>query len=284
MTERFLKLILSAELDYLQENHPNAFLLLILIAKRARRYDGNPDELVIGEAYIGDYEKAGIATRQQYRTALDVLTMRSHIIKVETCRTRQKSTTGSTTKGTKVKILRSDVCDINPEYNNHLINHRATTDQPPTNHEQERTRKNKKEKKEQQPPVDVLSCLIPLQIPEKEKQRISRQNQLQEKVVIDAVNVVTQSTFEHEESLLKSLNAAIKGKWKLRQASNDIVENKTISKRLENVDHPYKFIAAIEGLEIIIGSQTRFIPYKKSAESFLTDLEEIGRVNIGALT
>lgn len=281
MPERFLKLILSSELDFLQENHPNAFLLLILIAKRARRYDGDPDDLVIGEAYIGDFEKAGIATRQQYRTALDVLTMRSHIIKVETCRTRKKSTNGTTTKGTKVKILRSDVCDINPDYGNHRINHRPTTDQPPTNHEQERTRKNNKEK-EQQPAV-VFSCLIPLEIPESEKQRISKQYSLKENIVIDAVGVVTHPNFEPEVSLLKSLNAALKGEWKRRDAIDDTLQNKEFSRTLENINHPYKFIAALEGLEIIIGSQTKFINYKKSTDIFLKEVEQIGRVNIGAL-
>ena len=143
--DRFIKFIHSEESDYLLENYPNAFLLLSLIAGRARRVSGKPDGLEIGECYIGDYEKAGIQSRQSYRTALSILETRLHIKKVESCRTRKKSTTGSTTGsttvGTKVKLLRSDVWDINPEINNHLnphhTNHRPTTDQPPTNHEQE---------------------------------------------------------------------------------------------------------------------------------------------------
>lgn len=131
MSERFLKLIMSKEFDYLLSKHPNAFLLLVLIGSRARRYDGEPDGLIIGDALIGDYEACGL-TRQEYRTALDILERRCHIRIVETCRTRQKSTNGSTTKGTKVRILRSDVCDINPEYHNQSTNHRPTTDQPRT--------------------------------------------------------------------------------------------------------------------------------------------------------
>jgi len=155
MSERFLKLISSTESDFLQEKHPNDFLLLILIAKRARRMDGHPDGLTIGQAHIGDFEKSGIASRQQYRTALDVLIKRAHVVVIETCRSRsaveaktsrlQKSTISSTTKGTLVRILRSDVCDINPNYDNHLSNHRPTTDQP-------RTRKNKTEE-------DVSVCM-----------------------------------------------------------------------------------------------------------------------------
>lgn len=144
---RFIKFIPSEESDYLQENHPNAFLLLCLIAKRARRISGQPDGLEIGEAHIGDYEKAGLNTRGQYRHALEILIGRAHIKKVETCRTRKKATTGATTEGTKVKLLRSDVWDINSDCSNHHDNHRTTTEQPPNNHEQERTRKNKKEKR-----------------------------------------------------------------------------------------------------------------------------------------
>lgn len=143
---RFIKFIPSEESSYLRENHPNAFLLLSLIAERARRVAGKPDGLEIGEAHIGDYKKAGIESRQKYRTALEILEIRGHVKKVETCRNRKKSTTGTTTEGTKVKILKSDVWDINCVDDNHINNHRATTGQPPSNHEEERTRKNKKEK------------------------------------------------------------------------------------------------------------------------------------------
>jgi len=152
--ERFIKFIPSEESDYLQENHPNAFLLLCLIARRARRTSGNPDGLEIGEAHIGDYKKSGIETRDKYRTALDVLIRRSHIDITETCRTRKicptKTPTGSTTIGTKIKLLRSDVWDINSEVinqqNPHPIPHRTPTEPPPNPHEQERKRKKKNEK------------------------------------------------------------------------------------------------------------------------------------------
>jgi hypothetical protein len=122
---RFIKFIPSEEADYLQENHPNAFLLLSLIAKRARRIAGKPDGLEIGEAHIGDYWKAGIESERKYRTAKSLLELRGHIKICETCRTRkslhnlhesptvEKATTKTTTKGTLVKLLNSDIWEIN---------------------------------------------------------------------------------------------------------------------------------------------------------------------------
>ena len=89
-------------------------------------------------------------TRQEYRTALNVLIVKGILEKIENCRNRKKSTTGSTTIGTLVKLCNSDIYDINFEEANHRPHHRPTTDQPPTNHEQERIRKKKKE--EEQPP------------------------------------------------------------------------------------------------------------------------------------
>jgi len=121
---------------WLMANHPNAYLLLNLVAMRAQRTPNAPSGLVIGEALIGDYEAIG-ATRQQYRTALSVLVRMKYLTISETCRTRKKSTTATTTIGTKVKLISSEIWDINPDFNNHPINHRPTTDQPPTNHEQE---------------------------------------------------------------------------------------------------------------------------------------------------
>ena len=180
--ERFIKFITSEESEYLQENYPNAFLLLCLIARRARRLGGHPDGLEIGEAHIGDFNKAGIETRGQYRQALDILIKRAHIKKVETCRTRQKTTTGTTTKGTKVKLLRSDVWDINSEDNNHRNDQRATTEQPPSNHEQERTRKKKKEKKVNTPPIFLIERRKDVSTSEEDH------NKLVEKYGIDFVN------------------------------------------------------------------------------------------------
>ncbi len=144
---RFIKFIPSKESNFFLEHHPNAFLLLALIATRARRISGNPDGLEIGEARIGDYSKCGIESRKKYRTALELLIKKKIIEKVETCRTRQKSATGTTTVGTKVKLLRSDIWDINSEDSNHRLGHRGATEGPPMGHEQERIRKKKNDKK-----------------------------------------------------------------------------------------------------------------------------------------
>lgn len=136
VSERFIKLNECEATYWLMANHPVAYLLLNLIALRAQRKSNHPSGLCVGEAFTGDYESIG-STRQQYRTALEVLTRLKYIAIVETCRTRKKSTTGTATKGTKVKLLSSEIWDINLETCNHRINHRPTTDQPPTNHEQE---------------------------------------------------------------------------------------------------------------------------------------------------
>jgi hypothetical protein len=140
MSEKFLQLNIENELhhpgDWLAINHPNAFILLYFIARRARRVTGLIDGLEIGMAQIGDWEKIGLS-RQNYRTALKVLTANKFIKIIETNRTRKKATTGLTTEGTLVRILDTRIWDINPKSPNHRSNHCLTTDQPLPNHEEE---------------------------------------------------------------------------------------------------------------------------------------------------
>ena len=149
MAEKFLKLIRSDFLLWLMRNHPWAYLLLNLIALRSCRTLPNNDGLKIGEAFIGDHESIG-ATRGQYRHALKILQQQATIEIIETCRNREKTTTGTTTIGTKVKLLNSRVWDINFDDSNHRNNQPTTTEQPPNNHEEERliTVKTKIEDKE----------------------------------------------------------------------------------------------------------------------------------------
>jgi hypothetical protein len=136
--ERFIKFIPSEEALYLQKHHPNAMLLLMYIAIRARRTSGSPEGLEIGEAFIGDYKEAGIKSEMKYRTAKKVLEKQQHIQISETCRKRnRKVTTKVTTKGTKVKLLKSNIWDINEMKDNDHINDRITTEQRPDNDEQE---------------------------------------------------------------------------------------------------------------------------------------------------
>ena len=134
---RFIKFIPSEEAMYLVIHKPNAFKLLTIIANRARRESGNPDGLLPGQCHIGDWKAIGL-TEQEYRTAKIILIKRAHIKIVETCRTRKKSTTGTTTNGTLVSLISLSVYDINSKSIDDRINDRATT-------EQRRTRKNKKE-------------------------------------------------------------------------------------------------------------------------------------------
>ena len=171
---RFIKFIDSEESHYLLKHHPNAFLLLSLIALRARRTSGAPDGCEIGEAHIGDYQECGIETRDKYRHALKVLTARAHIDITETCRNRKKAPTGTptgtptviNTLGTKVKLLKSSVWDINlqpdfstnPHQNPHINPHSTPTQPPPNPHEQEcKEDKNvkKKEKIKKETPTQI---------------------------------------------------------------------------------------------------------------------------------
>ena len=70
----------SNEFRYLMKHQPNAFVLLCLIASRARYHDEKGDDsLQINEAYIGDHDSCGL-TRGEYRTAIKVLEAREHII------------------------------------------------------------------------------------------------------------------------------------------------------------------------------------------------------------
>jgi len=83
------------------------------------------------------------ATRGQYREAVKTLTRLNFIEIIETCRTRKKARTdqeqtkiknttiGTTTVGTKVKLINSTIWDINFDDNNHRNNHPTTTEQPP---------------------------------------------------------------------------------------------------------------------------------------------------------
>lgn len=186
MSSRFIKFIPSEESMYLVIKKPNSFLLLTIIAERARRENGHPDGLTEGQCHLGDWKKCGL-TRQEYRTALEVLEKRNHIKKVESNRTRKKSTTGSTTEGTLVELISLTVYDINKESSNHLINHCPTTAQPLPNHKEERRRSIKKEERKDKdrptPPTSskkessssFFDSLKEIDIPEHKKMELSEQ-------------------------------------------------------------------------------------------------------------
>jgi hypothetical protein len=163
MSEPFVKLIRSDETRYLARKYHNAFILLTFIAERARRENGNPDGLLVGECHIGDYKEYGL-TEKEYRNAKKILVERKHIEIIETCRTiksekNSKSTlnlqnrekwadkraTKVTTIGTLVKIISRTVYDINSEEDNQQKGDRkgdrGATEGRPKGDEQEGRRK-----------------------------------------------------------------------------------------------------------------------------------------------
>jgi len=162
MSERFIKFIPSEEAMFLVTHknaaYVNAFRLLTIIAKNARRYNGHPDGLQIGETFLGGHQNYGMTDRN-YRTAKQILVKRLHIEIIETNRKRKKSTNevtnGMTTVGTRVKLLSSNVYDINiEEYADRNDDRRdeLTTNRRRIDDDiQERIRKKKKEIRNKQP-------------------------------------------------------------------------------------------------------------------------------------
>ena len=159
MSESFVKSIRSEESQYLARKHPKAFILLFFIVQRARRENGYPDGLTIGQCHIGDHKEYGL-TEKEYRTAKKILVQRNHIKIIETCRTRKSERAGkkieifenvknwpneratkSTTFGTLVEICSTSVYDINPEMFNHRkgdrLGDRGATEGRPKGDEQE---------------------------------------------------------------------------------------------------------------------------------------------------
>ena len=100
----------SEEADELQQSHPKAFLLLMLIGRRARwAKDPCPvTGLTHGQAFIGDYHAAGLESRGEYRHAMKVLE------KVGACSFvgNKTATIGGTKKGTTASLLDSTYFSI----------------------------------------------------------------------------------------------------------------------------------------------------------------------------
>lgn len=71
---RWIALHCGEDVDALQENYPNAFLLLCQIARRARWKDCLITGMREGEAFIGDWKTAGLPSRKAYEVAKERLT------------------------------------------------------------------------------------------------------------------------------------------------------------------------------------------------------------------
>jgi len=129
MNTGFIKLKRSSEtLELL--HHPNAFILLTVIALRARRTDEfNIHDLKAGEALIGDCKKYGL-TRGQYRRAMKHL---GHW---------GLAAFKATPRGTVATLCDTRVYDINE-----VAGSRPATSTLPTDDQQATTNKNEKNKK-----------------------------------------------------------------------------------------------------------------------------------------
>ena len=88
----------SDQMEVLALRYKNAFALLYIIAKRAKREDCL--DLKAGQALVGDYANHRL-TKSQYRTALKTL-QRFHIIDIQ-----------PTNKGTIVTLCDSGYYDLN---------------------------------------------------------------------------------------------------------------------------------------------------------------------------
>jgi hypothetical protein len=141
MNRGFIKLRRTDEtLELL--NDPNAFILLTVIALRARRTDEfNLHDLRSGEALVGDHARYGLS-EQQYRSARKRLARWGF------------ATFKPTTRGTVAMLLDDRVYDIN-EARDQRTGNELTTDGPRTASGRATTNKNeKKEKKEKKYPAD----------------------------------------------------------------------------------------------------------------------------------
>jgi hypothetical protein len=117
----FIKLIRSDVVMELIARNRNAFILLAVIAYRARRTPGfNRYNLAPGEALIGDYESYDL-TEQEYRTAKKILSE------------GQFATFKTTNRGTIATLMDSRVFDINSESSNGQANSQSTGKQRTAN-------------------------------------------------------------------------------------------------------------------------------------------------------
>lgn len=119
MIQKHIQLTLTDDEIELFRQRPSAFLLLCVVAKRAKRNMSHPDkELQIGEAYLGDWEMYS-SGRQIYRTDLKFLEK------------HQKLTTRITNRGTIARLVTASPFNINQQE----LTTDLTINQPPTNHQ-----------------------------------------------------------------------------------------------------------------------------------------------------
>jgi hypothetical protein len=125
---RFIALHCGDETAALLANHPTAFLLHTQVAIRAKWKDCPITKLKAGQAFIGDYQEAGIHSEMAYRHAKKVLS---------DC---GLATFQGTNKGTVATLLNSTIFSLSPYPSNERGNdpatdkERSSNDQGTTNH------------------------------------------------------------------------------------------------------------------------------------------------------
>jgi hypothetical protein len=116
----FVVYMRSPEASALRKHDPNGYLLLSLIAERAR-WKAEPCPITgrkHGEALIGDFEDSGLKSRGQYREATKRLT-KAGFIAIKT-----------TSKGTVATLTDSRIWSLSPSFT--AIN--STNEQPSSSH------------------------------------------------------------------------------------------------------------------------------------------------------
>ena len=275
MSEKgFIKLMREAE--ELFDKDIDAFVILTQMAFRSRRssskYDS--DNLKANESLIGDHEKLKMSDRR-YRDAKERV---EHKYKLGTFK--------GTNKGTIATLTTTEIYDINSIVNDEQKDDQRTS-QGRAEDELRTTNKeckNIKNERTQQTGV-VFSCLEKIQdssITQKHKIEITAKYSAEEQIVIDAVETITCIDFHPSGSMLQSLRAACKGKWKPNPKPIDFFErNKSIAKKLEKIGHQfYQFVANEKYLEIIKGHISAVVEYEKTAEFFDSQVQEKANINL----
>ncbi len=136
-----------------------------------------------------------------------------------------------------------------------------------------------KEQQQQSEAPTIFECLKKIDILQKDKEKITKKYLLNEKIVEDALECILHPNFVPEVSFLKSLYAACKGEWKPQpNNTQDVKKNYAFAKKLEILEHAYKFEALKDGLQIIMGSKSILISYKKPHQTFVNEVKKIGKI------
>lgn len=131
-TTGYVKLMRTQLVFELLRTRPTAFLLLTLIALRTKRTDGLVfDDLIIGEALIGDYYRYR-TTEQRYRSDKRFLEK------------YKLATFKPTTKGTRARLASTDIFDVNIQQSTdgETGKRRKGNENPTTNNNDKNEKKN----------------------------------------------------------------------------------------------------------------------------------------------